>query len=340
MSPMAEDPVHLRMSEMRHECGKEMLSRRENASLGTSSFRHSLPSIRSSAELTLADREKLFKLKDDFNCLEAELREAFSAKAAKDSKSATIAEVLSTTISRSEQLKKTITELRRKKDEYGSTISKQLVDLKAQEEKSNHDMLERKKIEEAIEWYSRFLGFRVECGEGVKFIFDKIDVKNPDDEHSFSIRLENDAYKLLDCKPYLEGILELIQVLNKTNSLFKFARIMREKFQDAAALNGMLPATMFAFPDPSSVTVSSAPPISVDSKTETTVTPNDIHVQDSDCQFNPAKKINNSQPAKPSPSPLPALHSEIARRSPRLLDFGSSLWHYFHASSGLARRGC
>ncbi|KAG6511910.1 hypothetical protein ZIOFF_029989 [Zingiber officinale] len=289
MSPMAEDPVHLRMSEMRHECGKEMLSRRENASLGTSSFRHSLPSIRSSAELTLADREKLFKLKDDFNCLEAELREAFSAKAAKDSKSATIAEVLSTTISRSEQLKKTITELRRKKDEYGSTISKQLVDLKAQEEKSNHDMLERKKIEEAIEWYSRFLGFRVECGEGVKFIFDKIDVKNPDDEHSFSIRLENDAYKR------------------------------------------MLPATMFAFPDPSSVTVSSAPPISVDSKTETTVTPNDIHVQDSDCQFNPAKKINNSQPAKPSPSPLPALHSEIARRSPRLLvifskSYVSSCW--------------
>lgn len=41
-----------------------------------------------------------------------------------------------------------------------------VVDLKAQEEKSNHDMLERKKIEEAIEWYSRFLGFRVECGEG------------------------------------------------------------------------------------------------------------------------------------------------------------------------------
>ncbi|XP_074556447.1 kinetochore protein SPC25 homolog isoform X2 [Curcuma longa] len=318
MSPMAEDPVHLRMSEMRLACGKEIQSRREKASLGTSSFRHSLRSIRSSAEQTLADREKLFKLKDDLNCLEAELGEALSVKAAKDSKSATIAEALSTTVSRAEQLKKTVTELRRKKDEYGSTISKQLVDLKAQEEKSNHDMLERKKIEEAIEWYSRFLGFRVECGEGVKFIFDKIDMKNPYDEYSFSIRLENEAYKLLDCKPYLEGILELIQELNKTNSLFKFARIMREKFQDAA-LNGMLPATMFAFPDSSSVTVSSAPPTSVDSITETTVTPNDFHVLDSDRQFNPAKKINNRQPAKPSPSPLSsALCSETVRRSPRL----------------------
>lgn len=82
----------------------------------------------------------------------------------------------------------------------------------------------------------------------------------------------------------------------------------------------MLPATVFAFPDSSSVTASSAPPASVDSITETTVTPNDIHVEDSDHQFNPAKKINNCQPAKPSPSPLSSvLHSEIVRRSPRLL---------------------
>lgn len=44
-------------------------------------------------------------------------------------------------------------------------------------------------------YYNGSIIFINASGEGVKFIFDKIDVKNPDDEHSFSIRLENDAYK-------------------------------------------------------------------------------------------------------------------------------------------------
>ena len=44
---------------------------------------------------------------------------------------------------------------------------------------------------------------------------------------------------MLDCDPHLNGIKELINELNRTNGLFKFVRIMREKFQEAAAL-GMI----------------------------------------------------------------------------------------------------
>lgn len=44
-------------------------------------------------------------------------------------------------------------------------------------------------------YYNGFIIFINASGEGVKFIFDKIDMKNPYDEYSFSIRLENEAYK-------------------------------------------------------------------------------------------------------------------------------------------------
>ncbi|WOL04736.1 kinetochore protein spc25 isoform X1 [Canna indica] len=229
----AEETTHGRMADMRLSCVREIEIQRDKAVQAASSFRHSLGSIRSLADQTLTDREKLGKLKDDLKELEDDLAEALSVKIGKESKSATLAEALSTTTTRAEQLKKKVLDLRRKRDEYAAFISEQLVALEDLEEKSSQDIIERKKTEEAIEWYSRILGFRVECVQGVKFIFNKIDPKNPDDEYSFSIRLENDAYKLLDCNPYLEGVLELLQDLNKSNNLFKFARIMREKFQYA-----------------------------------------------------------------------------------------------------------
>ena len=41
---------------------------------------------------------------------------------------------------------------------------------------------------------------------------------------------------MLDCDPHLNDTKGLIYELNETNGLFKFVRIMREKFQEAAAL--------------------------------------------------------------------------------------------------------
>lgn len=41
---------------------------------------------------------------------------------------------------------------------------------------------------------------------------------------------------MLDCDPHLNDIEELINELNRTNGLFKFVRIMRARFQEAAAL--------------------------------------------------------------------------------------------------------
>ena len=45
---------------------------------------------------------------------------------------------------------------------------------------------------------------------------------------------------VLNCDPHLNDNKELIHELNKTNGLFKFVRIMREKFQEAVAQGTIL----------------------------------------------------------------------------------------------------
>lgn len=42
------------------------------------------------------------------------------------------------------------------------------------------------------------------------------------------------VFPVLDCDPHLNDIKELIYELNRTNGLFIFVRIMRQKFQEAA----------------------------------------------------------------------------------------------------------
>ncbi|BAD88128.1 hypothetical protein [Oryza sativa Japonica Group] len=63
-------------------------------------------------------------------------------------------------------------------------------------------------------------------GEGVKFIFSKIDIQNPDNEYSFCIKLN----KVLECTPFLKDSEDLVKDLNCSNDLFMFVRIMRKRF--------------------------------------------------------------------------------------------------------------
>ncbi|KAF6170545.1 hypothetical protein GIB67_031953, partial [Kingdonia uniflora] len=57
---------------------------------------------------------------------------------------------------------------------------------------------------------------------------------------------------VLDCDPYLGDMKEFIQELNQTNGLFKFVRIMREKFQ-ATTIKGAIPEDISMFLDTSTV---------------------------------------------------------------------------------------
>ncbi|KAG6747087.1 hypothetical protein POTOM_049466 [Populus tomentosa] len=103
-------------------------------------------------------------------------------------------------------------------------------------ETEHQDIDHKREIQEAMLWYNMVLGFKIEGGRGVKFTFNNINLKNPYEEYSFTIRYENDMYTLLACDPQLNDTKQLIHELNKTNGLFKFVRKLREKFQEAAPL--------------------------------------------------------------------------------------------------------
>ncbi|KAG8053788.1 hypothetical protein GUJ93_ZPchr0001g29830 [Zizania palustris] len=162
-------------------------------------------------------------------------------------------ESISNATATNEQLRTLVIDQRARRDEYRHAIEALEV---------NSDATGTNNLEEAIMWYKKFLGFQVVGGEGVKFVFSKIDLHNPDIEFFFCIKLNKDRYNLLQCNPSLKDSEELVKDLNCTNDLFKFVRIMRERFQ-AAAINGILPSSSFCL-DTSPTTDSSQPSLSTD----------------------------------------------------------------------------
>ncbi|GFP90743.1 kinetochore protein spc25 [Phtheirospermum japonicum] len=178
------------------------------------------------------DSEKLGKLKGELREAEDALVKALSVKTRKEAKRMAMMESISATKARVEELNGLVEDQRERKDEYAAIISQQ---FEAHKEKCAQNREHKEQIEEAISWYNRILGFRIEPGHGVKFIFTNINRDNPNEEYSFIIRHENDIYTLLNCVPHLSDTKEMVNELNKTNGLFKFVRTMREKFQESAA---------------------------------------------------------------------------------------------------------
>ncbi|KAF2315884.1 hypothetical protein GH714_040679 [Hevea brasiliensis] len=158
------------------------------------------------------------------------LDETSKIKTRKEAKQLAIRDSISATRARIEELERTLQVQRARRDEYAAIISQQSV------EKGNRDIEHIGEIQEAILWYNKVLGFQIEGGRGVKFTFNYINVSNPYEEYNFTIRHEEDTYSLLACKPHLNDTKDLLRELNRTNGLFKFVRIMREKFQEAASL--------------------------------------------------------------------------------------------------------
>ncbi|XP_057817875.1 kinetochore protein SPC25 homolog isoform X2 [Cryptomeria japonica] len=195
---------------------------------------HSLEQCRSKARDIAHYQGKVEELEAHFR----ELDEAYlHTKAVKESKNqewVANAELLSSTKSRTEDLTKMKQILSERRHEREMIISEQLTALTMLEESNQPDLRFKRGHQEAVAWYNRALGFRIECGHGIKFIFVNVDQVSPAREFSFSIRhcRRNDRYTLLDCDPSFEGTRELLDELNQTNDLFKFVRVMRKKFQE------------------------------------------------------------------------------------------------------------
>ncbi|OWM90515.1 hypothetical protein CDL15_Pgr014818 [Punica granatum] len=199
-------------------------------------------------------------------------------------------ESISAIKARVEELKRILQDQKARRDEYAAIMSRESLGLAAAEEKNEQGAKWKEEIQEAISWYSRVLGLRIEGGSGVKFMFNNVDVKRPDHVYSFTIRHANDTYTLLQCDPLVDSTKELVLELNKSNDLYKFVRIMRRKFQEAA--EGSLPQ-MVALPQESLTVSVSAPVTSV--STEISGTP----TSEPEDQFQHTKVNKNVKKANP-----------------------------------------
>ncbi|KAF5459932.1 hypothetical protein F2P56_019837 [Juglans regia] len=305
-----EDTVRANMDSLRLISDREIPIQQQRMGTLTASFRKSLESIGDRARETVQSQGKLGQLKDKLREAEDEMVKALAVKTRKEAMRMAKMDAIAAQKARVEELKRSAEEQRAKRDQYAAIISQQYLALAVSEERGNEEVECKGETQEAILWYNRVLGFHVEAGHGVKFTFKNINLKNPNEEYSFSIRYAYDTYTLLDCDPQLNETKELIHELNKTNGLFKFVRIMREKFQEAVA-QGVSPQST----QESSMISMSAPVFSVSTDiSESLVGNNDQRVQYGE-DNRPSKKVHARGMNATVLSPGSA---SSLRRSPRL----------------------
>lgn len=204
-----------------------------NVDLWKNSVLNSLKRSESTAGDIIEHQGKVGELEDRLKLLQDTYIHTKSVKETKHEQWLSNTESLSSAKCRTKDLKKMIQVLSERRREREDIISEQFGALSVLEERSKADLSLIRGQQEALAWYNRVLGFRIEAGHGIKFIFVNIDSACPDREFSFTIRhsRRNDIYTLLDSDPCLESSRELLDELNQTNDLFKFVRVMREMFQ-------------------------------------------------------------------------------------------------------------
>ncbi|KAL8465548.1 hypothetical protein ACS0TY_034874 [Phlomoides rotata] len=232
MQGSGESSVLMRMAEGLLVCERDIPIQQQR--LDPNIYLRAFDSAKSKAQHSIQLQDKLGKLKGELREAEDALVKALSVKTRKEAKRMAMLESISAVKARVQELKGLVKDQRERKDQYATIMSQQYEALTACKEKCDQNR-ENKAREEVFSWYNRVLGFRIECGHGVKFLFTNINPENPNEEYFFIIRHANDTYTLLDCNPHLSDTKKLVAELNMSNGLFKFVRTMREKFQEAAA---------------------------------------------------------------------------------------------------------
>ncbi|KAH8492959.1 hypothetical protein H0E87_022275 [Populus deltoides] len=292
MQRKATETVRTQMESPRLMCDRDAKIQLQKVDSFMASFCNSLDSIKAIVEETMQNQGKSGRLKSSLREADDEFVKVLAVKTRKEAKQMATRESISATRARIQELQKSVLVQRARRDEYATIMSQLslalfllalLTALATSEEIEHQDIDHKRDIQEAMLWYNRVLGFKIEGGQGVKFTLNNINLKNQDEECSFTIRHENDMYTLLGCDPQLNDTKQLIHELNKTNGLFKFVRKMREKFEESASL-GFLPQTTTLHQESATVSVS-APALSIssdtsESPTKTSKTP-DEHIRNS-----------------------------------------------------------
>ncbi|XP_074284296.1 kinetochore protein SPC25 homolog [Silene latifolia] len=257
--------VQANMEKLRKVCEKDISNHQQQIDSSFSYFHNSLHSIRSNFDQTPLNQVKLGKLKAELRELEDELVRALAVKTRKEAKRITIADSLSDTRIKVDELQKIVRDQAARKDEYAAILSEQSKALEESEEKSREAVMHREEIKDACTWYNRVLGFHIDGGHGVKFTFTYINRKFLSEEYSFTIRHANNVYTLIQCDPQFNDTEESVKELNKSNGLYKFVRIMRDKFQ--AKASGSMSQIIYQDQDYTSTSIS-APSASIDSRSQ------------------------------------------------------------------------
>ncbi|CAF1708028.1 hypothetical protein HID58_055317 [Brassica napus] len=271
-----------------------------------SPFQRSMDSVLARAKATAQSQVELANVKADLREAEDELVNVLAVKTRKEAKQMGLRDSISATQSRIQVVKRTLQLHKSNKEEHSKTISHRLQGLSVSKDNAGKVTGNKSKIDEAISWYNQALGFHVEAGHGVKFTFTNIDAKRPTREFSFTVHYGNDIYTLLDCNPHLDDMDEMVQELNKTNDLFGFVRLMRDKFQKATLSE--LPAHSENLPQETSIISASAPAMSITTDTSMLTPENKV----SKVQVNRRQKRSSNSPLQ-SPAP-----TSSTRRSSRL----------------------
>ncbi|KDO69533.1 hypothetical protein CISIN_1g019175mg [Citrus sinensis] len=313
MESSVEDSVRTKMESMRVICDREITINEQKMDSVTASFLQSLESIKAKARATVQNQSKLEKMKADLRKAEDELVKVLAVKTRKEAKQMATRDSISVTKAKLEELKRNVEAQRARRDDYSAIISQQSLALATTAEKTKQDLERKGQIQQAISWYNRVLGFHIEGGHGVRFTFSNINMKNPNEEYSFTIRHADDTYTLLYCDPPLNDIKELIQELNRTNGLFKFVRIMREKFEEAATV-GLSSQSSTLHQDSCTISVS-APSFSVSTdRSESPAKTNEYQIQRGEVN----RQVNEVIHGHESPTKKNQLHiqhGEVSRQS-------------------------
>ncbi|CAD6227878.1 unnamed protein product [Miscanthus lutarioriparius] len=279
MADAAAD-LRRRIKEKRATIERQITGSRDSAAAASSAFNAALLEARSIANQT---RTKTTPP-------EIRIRSS-TVQTSRRSKHKLMTESISNTTATNEQLRRLVMDRRATRDECMNAISNQLKDIESLEAESDADG--DKNLENALMWYDKFLGFQVVGEEGVKFVFNKIDVQSPDKEYSFCVKLVEERYILVRCVPFVDGTEELVKDLNCNNDLYKFVRVMRNRFQ-AATISGNLLSSSFC-PDVLSITSSSFSALSLDSRSENSIDRSRTQGQSKNQEF-PLKGIAKSSP--------------------------------------------
>ncbi|WJX94365.1 hypothetical protein P8452_75787 [Trifolium repens] len=276
-----------------------------------SSISKSIQSLKTTAQQTSQYQVQLEQVKGKLKEVEDELVKVLAEKTRKEAKRMALKDAIASAKARVGNLNTSIQEHQNRKQEYTSFLSQQSLALAASEGKINDSIEHTDETHEAISWYNRILGFHVKGGRGVKFTFKNINLKNPNEEYSFTVCHDNNTYTLLRCEPSVNGIEELVHELNKTDGLFKFVRVMRKKFQEAVA-QGSIVSTRVE-PEESAFISSSAPGTSIRSDSTTTENEQQVELSGGSAQIKKKNIRRRKSLALLSPD-----SASSVRQSPRL----------------------